>query len=258
MPQIETEAVLLRAVDFGETDRIVHLLTPRSGRLTAMAKSARKSVKRFGGSLDILNHLQVKVRPGRRGRMAHIEKATLIQPFLGLRESGARFGLACYVLELFDRFAPEGGPREDMARLFQFALGTLGAIDQAQPDLRMRILIELRALDALGLRPELQHCVRCGRTPEGSGQIGFHIPDGGAVCGACSVRLEGVLPVHWGTLRALHHGLQLDLSQLERLALSPGALREAAYLVSRFQRFHVGVTLRSERFLDEVLRLSAA
>jgi recombinational DNA repair protein (RecF pathway) len=83
---------------------------------------------------------------------------------------------------------------------------------------------------------------------------GFYVPDGGVICGACAIGLEeAVLPVHLGTLRALQRGLEYDLDRLERLVLGPQALAEAEHLLFRFQRFHVGLELRSERFLHQSL-----
>jgi DNA repair protein RecO (recombination protein O) len=121
------------------------------------------------------------------------------------------------------------------------------------PDDRLRALLELRALDALGLRPELERCVRCGRPPSPGSVLGFHVSDGGPVCGRCGAGLQGLLPIHAGTLRALQQGLRFDLDQLERLVLSPATLAEARQLLDRFQRFHIGVELRSQPFLDRVL-----
>ena len=54
-------------------------------------------------------------------------------------------------------------------------------------------------------------------------------------------------------MRALEQALRFDLDQLDRLAFSPRSLRDARALLARFQRFHVGVELRSERFLGEIL-----
>jgi len=102
-----TEALVLRSVDFGESDRIVHLLVPDSGRLTAIAKGARRSVRRFPGTLDLFNHLRVQVERRRTAGLARLEQATLIEAFTPLRREPARFGLACYLLELLDRLAPE-------------------------------------------------------------------------------------------------------------------------------------------------------
>ena len=84
-------------------------------------------------------------------------------------------------------------------------------------------------------------------------RVHFHVADGGIVCTACSLRLDGLVPVELGTLRSLAAGLASPVEQVDRITLSPRMLAQAARLVFRFQRFHVGVELRSERFLDEVL-----
>jgi len=251
---IETEALILRSVDFGESDRILHLLTPDSGRLTTIAKGARRSVRRFGGTLDLFNHLRVQVDFGRKTTMARLDQARLLSAFEPLRVDPGRFALGCYLLELFDRLAPEGGNRDDMRRLFDFAVEALTAISIWEPSVRLRTLLELRALDALGLRPELRNCVRCGESAGGHSEVDFHVADGGAVCGACAPRMQGLLRVHLGTLRALEQGLRLDFDRLDRLGFGGQALDEAQQLISRFQRFHVGVELRSERFLDQILQ----
>ncbi|MFP6578221.1 MAG: DNA repair protein RecO [Myxococcota bacterium] len=255
MPRRELEGLLLRMVDFGESDRIVHLLTPESGRLTAMAKGARRSVKRFPGTLDLFNHLRVQLFRSRPGRMEYLQQAKLLSPQLALREKPARFALACFVLELLDRMAPEGGAPADCRKLYDFALEVFRFLEGCEPDARMRTFIEVRAFDALGLRPELRRCVRCGRELEGGAPLGFHVGEGGPVCDRCGRTGEMLLPVHLGTLRALDAVLRLELGQLERLRPGPEALEEAARLVRQFARFHVGIELRSERFLDEMLPL---
>ena len=261
MSALHTQALLLRSADFGESDRIVHLLTPETGRLTAIAKGARRSRRRFPGTLDLFNLLGVQVERRRPGTMARLEHARLLGTFEGIRRHSARFALGCYLLEMLDRLAPEGGPRADHRALFAHALASLRLVDASEPDARLRVLLELRTLAALGLRPELRRCVRCGRDVGGSGadaeaagpRTGFHVAEGGPVCGRCGAGTDALLPVHVGTLRALERSLAFDLSQVDRIALGGGALREARTLMARFLRFHVGLDLRSERFLEDRL-----
>ena len=168
----------------------------------------------------------------------------------------SRFALACYLVELLDRLAPEGGDPRDAKSLFEFALDALGAVARCVPDARLRVLLELRTLATLGFRPQLRCCVRCGREVSGPGQVAFNVPEGGVVCGACAARLDGLLPVHLGTLRALERALEFDPQSLDRLSLGAAALEEARHLVGRFARYHLGLQLRSERFLDETLATS--
>jgi len=277
---VNAQALVLRVVDFGESDRIVHLLTPERGRLAAIAKGAKRSVRRFPGSLDVFNLLRVEIAPVRRpGAMARLEQARLVGWYPGLRVSPGRFALGCYLVELLDRGAPEGGA--ETAALFRFAREALALVEASPADRRLRVLLELRALDALGLRPELARCVRCGGeplpsapparrarpggrgggAPGGSGAPGagaspavaFHVPEGGPLCPACALRAPAVLRVRPGTLRALEQALRLDLSRLGRLVLRGAALAEAGVLVERLVRFHVGLELRSAAFLDQAL-----
>lgn len=254
MAALHTEALLLRSADFGESDRMLHLLTPATGRLTAVAKGARRSVKRFGGNLDFFNHLRVQLDRRRPGAPARLDHARLLRAFHGLRGDARRFGLSCYLLELLDRLAPEGGAAADCAGLFAFAMGALERVNADPPDLRLRVLLELRSLDRLGLRPELARCVRCGggveQRPEG---VLFHIAEGGPLCFRCAAHPPGGgLRVQLGTLRALQASLGFRLDRLGRIGLGPAALREAAELLHRFLRFHIGVELKSERVLAQL------
>ena len=242
MATLHTEALVLRAVDFGESDRIVHLLTPAAGRLPAIAKGARRSKRRFPGTLDLMNRLAVQIERRRPAALARLEGARLLHTYEAVRGDAVRFALGCYLLELLDRLAPEGGAAADLGRLFRFALEAL----------------ELRALAALGLRPELLRCVRCGKPVEApAAVIAFAIAEGGPVCAACAAAspLGAALPVHLGTLRALDRALAFPLTHVGRIALGGAALDEAARLVTRFLGFHVGVELQSRRILDEQLTL---
>jgi len=264
---LQTEALVLRAVDFGESDRIVHLLTPAVGRLAAIAKGARRSRRRFPGTLDLFNQLEVTASLRRPAALARLESARLLRSFEAIRLGAPRFALGCYLLELLDRLAPEGGAKRDLARLFAFAEGALDWLDREPPTRRTRVLLELRALEALGLRPELLRCVRCGREllanvpgrerSAPTAPVPFLIAEGGPACAACAAagELETRLPIHLGTLRALDRALRLPLTQVGRIALGGVALSEAQRLVGRFLGFHVGVELHSRRILDEELTL---
>jgi DNA repair protein RecO (recombination protein O) len=257
---LSSEAILLRSVDYGESDRIVHLLTADSGRLTAIAKGARRSHRRFPGTLDVFNHLSVRGRLRPRASMAFLEQATLLNPFLGLRTEAGRYALASFLTEMLDRLSPEGIKGAEAEHLFIYATESLGLLETLRPNATLRLLLELRGFDALGLRPEFGRCVRCGRVPDDRvgdrHQVQFHVADGGLVCSACGLRLDGLIPVELGTLRILEAGLASPIDDLSRIELPSHALEEAARLVFRFQRFHVGIEMRSERFLEEILPIA--
>ncbi len=257
MSILQGEAILLRAVDFGESDRIVHFLTRDRGRLTAIAKGARRSRRRFPGTLDVFNRLEIEGRMRPRASMAFLERARLLDAFLGIRADPARYALASFLTEMLDRMSPEGLGGGEAERLYDFAVESLSLLAKVRPDSTLRVLLELRALDALGLRPEFGRCVRCGRVPgdsvDAKHSVSFFVPDGGIVCSACGIRLDGLIRVDLGTLRILVAAMRAEAIPVADFRLDPAALAQAEHVVFRFQRFHVGVELRSGRFLGEIL-----
>lgn len=255
MATLETEAIVLRVVDFGESDCIAHLLTPATARLTVIAKGAKRSKRRFPGTLDLFHHLDVRIERRRPNVMARLEQARLRDAWTTLRRHPRRFALACHLVELIDRLAPEGAGGRDARELFAAALAVLRAASSREADARLRILLELRVLAAVGLRPELRLCVRCGASSiEGAAEtIAFHVGEGGPLCHKCGRDPDACVAVHPGTLRALEQGLRLPIEQLDRLALGREPVAEARALLERFLRFHVGFELRSQRVLDVLL-----
>jgi len=103
MSELRTKALVLRAFDFGESDRLVHLYAEQLGRVSAIAKGAKRSRRRFPGTLEILTVIDVRIVDPPRSSLMRLEGAKLVEPFEGLVNDTARFGIACVLCELLDR-----------------------------------------------------------------------------------------------------------------------------------------------------------
>ena len=78
MPQTHTPAILLRRIEFGDYDLILTFLTRDSGKIAAIAKSARKSAKRFAGLLELFSVLKIVYSAGRRSSLPVLQEASQI------------------------------------------------------------------------------------------------------------------------------------------------------------------------------------
>ena len=90
MAIIATPAVLLRRVDYGDFDVILTLFTEAAGKISVIAKHAKKSKKRFAGVLELFTVLKVTCQTGRRTGLLILQEAHLEEPFTGIRESTPR------------------------------------------------------------------------------------------------------------------------------------------------------------------------
>ena len=57
--EVATPGFVLHARPYGESDRIVTFITEKHGKLTGIAKGARNSRRRFGGTLEPFVHVRV-------------------------------------------------------------------------------------------------------------------------------------------------------------------------------------------------------
>ena len=101
MPVFSTPAIMLRRLDFGDYDLIVTFFSLQRGKISMIAKAAKKSTKRFGGILELFSVLEVVVSSGGRGKgLPILQEAALKQPFSKIRADIRKTAYASYWAEL--------------------------------------------------------------------------------------------------------------------------------------------------------------
>ncbi len=185
-----TRAVLLRSVDFGEADRILTLVTDLYGRVSVMARGARRSQKRFGGALEPFAIIEASIALG-TGEVGRLAEARVLRAFPRLLGSLDAMREAGHALELVRSVAPQ---RHGEPRLLD-AIGALfEELDRDAISVGVFARSSLRVLSIVGLAPRVTACVSCGKAPEAGQAALFDAGRGGIVCRACGggpLRLSG-------------------------------------------------------------------
>jgi len=126
MPRWKTQAIILNTIDFSESDRIVHALSKERGLVNAMAKGARRSYKRFPGTLEPFGEviLDIFSKPGLE--LARLEEARLVNAHLRLREDITLFAHASVMIEVV---LAHLGPFDPHPETYQILKRSLDAFD---------------------------------------------------------------------------------------------------------------------------------
>jgi DNA repair protein RecO (recombination protein O) len=242
--------IVLRAVDTGESDRVVTLLTRERGKVAAYARGARASRRRFGGSLEPFTLVAAEVRERPGSDLLGLEQVSPLDAFGGIRGDLARIACASYAVELARELVRDHEPHEDLFELLTAYLGTLAAGPARPAALRA---LELGALRAAGLAPRLDACARCGGALAPDRPAPFDPGQGGTLCRACApAAAPGCPSISCATAAALERLADGGLAAAAAEPLSPPAGREARDALSAFVEHHLGKRLRSRRFLEEV------
>src|ERR1700758_1334409 len=181
MALMESEAIVLRTYPLREADLLVTLFTRAEGKVRGVARSAKKSKRRFGGALEPMTYVRAFYDVRERQELARLDACEVLESPLATEVSYARAVALAHVAELLDELLPD---REANDAIFRLTLSVLHALQggDAGDGIWMPLTyFELWLTRLVGFLPELTECVACGRSLNGSRSY-FHALADGLMC----------------------------------------------------------------------------
>ena len=173
----ESEAIVLRTYPMREADLLVTLLTRAEGKVRGVARSAKKSKRRFGGALEPLTYVRAFYDVRERQELVRLDACEVLESPLASEVTYARAVALGHIAELLDELLPD---REANDAVFRLTLSVLQVL--TGEDIWMPVTyFELWLTRLVGFLPELTECVVCGRSLNGS-RAYFHALADGLMC----------------------------------------------------------------------------
>src|SRR3984957_14898690 len=173
----ESEAIVLRTYPMREADLLVTLFTRVEGKVRGVARSAKKSKRRFGGALEPLTYVRAFYDVGERQELARLDACEVLESPLASEVSCPRAVALGHIAELLDELLPD---REANDAIFRLTLSVLHVL--TGPEIWMPVTyFDLWLTRLVGFLPELTECTVCGRSLNGS-RAYFHALADGLMC----------------------------------------------------------------------------
>jgi DNA repair protein RecO (recombination protein O) len=231
---LKTEAVVLRSIRYGEADRILHLYTPAHGRLSAIAKGARRARSRFGARLEPFFYVRAGLHEG-RSELLTVTSVDTISTFGAVRDHAATLDAAARACDAVSRLFETGDPHPEVFRLLVNELALLNQ-DPGQARTANGLAFRLKLLLAAGILPQLAACAVCGETEH---LQGFSGSAGGVVCSSCEA---AAFALEEDAYRFLVGALGASLAQAPEAG--ERALRQVERAIGDTAEHHAHVRLR--------------
>ena len=241
-----TDGLILQAIPFRETSRILVFLTLDHGKLVTLAKGVRRQEGRFVSPLDPLTYNRIVFYERPRSGLHLLTQCDMIDAFLPLRENLEAIACAFYFLELADR-STQPGVKEEW--LFSLLLESLRQLSKESPSALLARAFEIKLLANSGFMPELHLCIACRRPL--TERVSPRFERGGFLCEACQVPTAG-RSLSKGMVASLGYLAASDLSKLSRFQLSKGDRDQVEGLLEKFLEFYLEEKPRSRSFLTKV------
>lgn len=156
--EIKTDAIVLRAIDYKDADKILTLLTPSEGKITAGIKGVKKSGARLAFAAQPFALCEYVL--AQKGGRNTIVSAYLHDGFFPIRTDVVKFYAACTLMEICDSLCLEGAENEGLFVAAAEALKTLSYGRETSGEAVCAFL--LTALLESGFMIDLDGCGACG------------------------------------------------------------------------------------------------
>lgn len=176
---LELSGVVLRAVDYKESDRILTVLTDQNGLMTVKARGCRRKNSPLAAPTQLFVYSRMELFEYRD--YYTVQEAAIVDQFLGVREDVVKLSLAAYFAEVAQCVAVEG---EANGELLSLVLNSLYALDKLDKPLELvRAAFALRCMVIAGYAPLLDACAVCGQAQPQRSRL--YLEEGVVCCEGC-------------------------------------------------------------------------
>ncbi len=236
--RMNTDALVLKVTDTGESDRLVTLLTSDYGVIRAFANRAKKINSKIHGATQSLCYADFTLSSTRDAYI--VNDADAKEVFFGLREDIERLALAQYFCAVAAELVPEMEPAGDILRVILNSLHLLET--QRRSNRFLKAVTELKILALSGFMPDLTVCPHCGAEPGGS--FTFNVREG---CIYCAQSGAGGEKINATVLAAMRH---ICANPVERIFSFSLPEQDENRLAQVCEKFLLEQTRRNYKALD--------
>jgi DNA repair protein RecO (recombination protein O) len=177
MPLKQSVAIVLRTYPVHEADLLVTAFTRSEGKVKGVAKSAKKSRRRFGGALEPLTCVRMYWEDRERHELARIDSCDVLLSPLSTEVDYPRAVALGHIAEMLDELLPDREANDTVFRLAWSVLQNLPPGNIWMPV----TYFDLWMVRLMGFLPELDRCIVCDHPLDGQ-KAYFHALTDGLTC----------------------------------------------------------------------------
>ncbi len=189
MPNVTTDALVLRVAPRGASDKLLTLISQDEGRFYAILKGGHSMKNREVAATEPYTWSNFEFYE--RGGFRWVKSATAIEAFGGVRYDSEKLFLAAYFADVVFELSDEKSPAGEILPLCLNALHMLSSTKDE--DTRIKAAFEFRAAVLAGFPPSLGACRHCGK--ELCDDTYLDVMNGALVCAPCLSRKTALLPL---------------------------------------------------------------
>ena len=227
MANIKISGIVIAENNLGDYDKMLTILTPNLGKISCVAKGARREKSALLACTQLFCFSEYLVYQGTS--TYHINSGEIIEMFYNLRTDLDKLKYAIHINKIILDVTDEN---QNCYRILQLYLNTLYTISQTDKDKDLVLgIFKLRLLELLGFTPKIDKCVNCG---EKENLSKFSIKDNGFKCEVCARLDKSALDMSDSTKNAIIYTIISPPKKLYSFELKDNSLKEFKLITNIF------------------------
>lgn len=215
---IKTKGIVLAESNYSETDKILTILTYDLGKISCIAKGARRNQSRFLASSQLFSFSNLILYKG-NGELYHINSAELIDSFYSLRYDLDKLETAMECIKFTKDNTYEN---QSAVNLLKLVINTLYIMTASEKNIKLiKNIFYIKFMCVLGYSPNVKKCGICGTT---NNLVSFSIKNKTVTCNECKNR--GDIEISVGARLALEYIVHSKLKDIFSFELTEEVLKE--------------------------------
>ena len=240
----EIEGIILSETPYGETSKIINILTKEKGILGIMCKGAKSMKSPLRALTMPITYAKFYIYY-KEDKLSTLKDVDLIDAFNNIKQDIILIAYANYLTELTQQVAKQDFDEN----LFEIYINSLNKINNGLDPLIIANIVELKYLTYLGIALNLDGCVTCGNTKN---IVTLDGDAGGYLCKDCYRDEKIVSPK---TIKLLRMYNYVDIKNISTINIDEHAKLETNYFLNRYYERYTGLYLKSKKFLDNLNNL---
>ncbi len=228
MAILDVEGIVTKETKYGETSRILTVITKSHGKISVLAGNVRKGKSGLLMATALFSHSRFTLFKSGSSALYKLNEGELITSFAALKESLEKMAFASYFCDITNSIVQEDSPDELQVDLL---LRSLYMLSKDDIDLeKIKAVFEFRTLKVAGLLPDLAQCGGCGRADG----LFYLCPEQGAIyCGDCGEEHPSAMKINDSLLAAISYIAIAEDKKIFSFNMSDAAIKYLSQIGER-------------------------
>lgn len=237
--QVVDKGLILRETPYKEADVMLSVLTECGGKLSVLARSAKRKGSRVSAAIQLLAYSELTLYES--GARYTLNEAEPIEMFFGIRGDIVKLALGSYFAEVLELAAESESINPELLRL---GLNSLYALSKTNiPHKKIKAVFELKIAALSGYAPNVLGCGCCGSVDN---LVYFDVENGTVLCSACNGRF--IKRIDASVLDAMRFIVNEDIKRIFSFSINDSSMNILADVCDEYLSVHFDRRFKTNTF----------